>query len=103
MKISNPLLETVQEKSPGSENRVLRLGLPKGSLQDSTFDLLARAGYSFSVRERSYFPSTDDEELTAMLVRAQEMARYVQDGVFDAGITGKDWIQETGADVYPVA
>lgn len=86
----------------GSDANVLRLGLPKGSLQEATFDLLSRAGYHFSVSERSYFPSTDDEELTAMLVRAQEMARYVQDGVFDAGITGKDWIIETDADVVPV-
>ncbi len=83
--------------------RVLRLGLPKGSLQQSTFELLDRAGYSFSVSERSYFPSTDDEEVTAMLVRAQEIARYVMDGVFDAGITGKDWVLETAADVEPVA
>jgi ATP phosphoribosyltransferase len=82
---------------------VLRIGLPKGSLQSSTFELLHRAGYNFSVSERSYFPSTDDEDLTAMLVRAQEMARYVMDGVFDAGITGKDWILETGADVHAVA
>lgn len=81
---------------------VLRLGLPKGSLQESTFELLHRAGYNFSVSERSYFPSTDDEELTAMLVRAQEMARYVQDGVFDAGITGKDWVLETSSDVVAV-
>ena len=81
----------------------LRLGLPKGSLQDSTFDLLRKAGYGFSVRERSYFPSTDDDELRAMLVRAQEMARYVEDGVFDAGITGLDWIAETSADVHVVA
>src|SRR5690606_30744219 len=83
--------------------RVLRLGLPKGSLQQSTFELLDRAGYSFSVSERSYFPSTDDEEVTAMLVRAQYITRYVMDGVFDAGITGKDWVLETAADVEPVA
>ena len=76
----------------------LRLGLPKGSLQDSTFELLHRAGYDFSVSSRSYFPSIDDEALEAMLVRAQEMARYVEDGTFDAGITGKDWIMETGSD-----
>ena len=82
---------------------VLRLGLPKGSLQESTFDLLDKAGYAFSVRSRSYFPSIDDDELTAMLVRAQEMGKYVQDGVFDAGITGLDWIAETGADVHVVA
>ena len=81
---------------------VLRLGLPKGSLQEATFELMHRAGYNFSVSERSYFPSTDDDELTAMLVRAQEMARYVQDGVFDAGITGKDWVIETDSDVVAV-
>ena len=86
-----------------TETRELRLGLPKGSLQESTFDLLDKAGYSFSVRSRSYFPSIDDDELSAMLVRAQEMARYVQDGVFDAGITGLDWIAETKADVHVVA
>ena len=86
----------------GTELHVLRLGLPKGSLQESTFELMHRAGYNFSISERSYFPSTDDEELTAMLVRAQEMARYVQDGVFDAGITGKDWVLETGSDVVEV-
>ena len=98
--------DTVAEATADTETNsnipVLRLGLPKGSLQESTFDLLDRAGYTFSVRERSYFPSVDDDELTAMLVRAQEMARYVQDGVFDAGITGKDWIMETGAEVVPV-
>lgn len=85
------------------EAKLLRLGLPKGSLQESTFDLLDKAGYSFSVRERSYFPSIDDDELSAMLVRAQEMAKYVQDGVFDAGITGLDWVAETSADVHVVA
>ena len=85
-----------------TEQRVLRLGLPKGSLQEATFELMHRAGYNFSVSERSYFPSTDDEELTAMLVRAQEMARYVQDGVFDAGITGKDWVIETDSDIVAV-
>jgi ATP phosphoribosyltransferase len=85
-----------------TEQRILRLGLPKGSLQEATFELMHRAGYNFSVSERSYFPSTDDDELTAMLVRAQEMARYVQDGVFDAGITGKDWVIETDSDVVAV-
>lgn len=80
----------------------LRLGLPKGSLQEATFALFERAGYKFRVSSRSYFPTTDDEELEAMLVRAQEIARYVQDGVFDAGLTGKDWILETGADVHEV-
>ena len=80
----------------------LKLGLPKGSLQDATFALFERAGFKFSISSRSYFPSTDDEEIEAMLVRAQEIARYVQDGVFDAGLTGKDWIVETDSDVQEV-
>ncbi len=95
-------MATATDKS-SSPSSVLRLGLPKGSLQDATLELLQRAGYSFSTRERSYFPSADDEEVRAMLVRAQEMARYVMDGVFDAGITGKDWVLETEADVRPVS
>jgi ATP phosphoribosyltransferase len=85
-----------------SPDNVLRFGLPKGSLQESTFDLLRRAGFDFRVSSRSYFPSVDDPELTAMLVRAQEMGRYVTDGTFDCGITGKDWLLETGADVVEV-
>jgi ATP phosphoribosyltransferase len=80
----------------------LKLGLPKGSLQDATFTLFRRAGYDFTVSSRSYFPFTDDEEIQAMLVRAQEVARYVEEGVFDAGLTGKDWIVENGADVVEV-
>jgi ATP phosphoribosyltransferase len=94
--MSDPLAET----PPGN---LLRLGLPKGSLQQATLDLLEKAGHRFTVSDRSYFPSTDDEELKAMLVRAQEIARYVEDGVFDAGITGLDWIAETEADVHVVA
>ncbi|MCS7083123.1 MAG: ATP phosphoribosyltransferase [Bacteroidetes bacterium] len=81
----------------------LRLGLPKGSLQQATLTLLAKAGFGFYVQERSYFPVSEDEEITAMLVRAQEMARYVSLGLFDAGFTGKDWVLETGADVVVVA
>ena len=81
----------------------IKLGLPKGSLQDATLELFRKAGYDFSVSERSYFPSIDDPELEAMLIRAQEMARYVQDGVFDAGLTGHDWVIENGADVVEVA
>jgi ATP phosphoribosyltransferase len=81
---------------------ILKLGLPKGSLQDATFALFQKAGFNFSVSARSYFPSTDDEEIEAMLVRAQEIARYVDDGVFDAGLTGKDWVIENGADVHEV-
>src|SRR6478672_6161387 len=72
----------------------LRLGIPKGSLQDATVQLFARAGFNLYVNARSYFPGTDDPELECMLIRAQEMARYVADGVLDAGLTGKDWIAE---------
>ncbi len=82
---------------------LLRIGLPKGSLQESTLNLLAKAGFNFSIRERSYFPASDDEELEAILIRAQEMAGYVHDGVLDIGITGKDWIVENGVDVVEVA
>nr|Q3AU36.1 RecName: Full=ATP phosphoribosyltransferase; Short=ATP-PRT; Short=ATP-PRTase [Chlorobium chlorochromatii CaD3] len=86
-----------------NENKVLKLGLPKGSLQDSTIDLFAQAGFHFSVQSRSYFPSIDDDELEAILIRAQEMAHYVELGAFDVGLTGKDWIIETDADVVEVA
>src|SRR6478735_4930379 len=72
----------------------LRLGIPKGSLQDATIQLFQRAGYIVRVDSRSYFPSIDDPEIECMLIRAQEMARYVADGVLDAGLTGQDWIAE---------
>ncbi len=85
------------------EKKVLKMGLPKGSLQEATLKYLAKAGFNFSVNTRSYFPSTDDEELEAILIRAQEIAKYVEDGVFDMGFTGKDWILETGSDVVEVA
>ncbi len=81
----------------------LKLGLPKGSLQESTLGLFKKAGIKISVGERSYFPSCDDEELEIMMVRGQEVAKYVQDGVFDAGLTGYDWIKETKADVEQIA
>ncbi|PYU22825.1 MAG: ATP phosphoribosyltransferase [Acidobacteria bacterium] len=83
--------------------RPLKLGLPKGSLQDATLQLLARAGWRVTVSSRSYFPSIDDSEITCMLVRAQEMARYVETGALDAGITGRDWVLETGAEVKEIA
>ncbi len=83
--------------------RILKLGLPKGSLQDSTIDLFAKAGFHFSVKSRSYFPSIEDDELEAILIRAQEMAHYVELGAFDVGLTGKDWIIETDADVVEVS
>jgi ATP phosphoribosyltransferase len=72
----------------------LKLGLPKGSLQEATIQLFARAGFNIYVGSRSYFPAVDDPEIECMLIRAQEMARYVSDGVLDAGLTGQDWIQE---------
>jgi ATP phosphoribosyltransferase len=72
----------------------LKLGIPKGSLQDATVQLFARAGFNIYVSSRSYFPSVDDPEIECMLIRAQEMARYVSDGVLDAGLTGQDWIAE---------
>jgi ATP phosphoribosyltransferase len=72
----------------------LKLGIPKGSLQDATIHLFARAGFNVYVSSRSYFPSIDDPEIECMLIRAQEMARYVSDGVLDAGLTGQDWIAE---------
>ncbi|MBI5573086.1 MAG: ATP phosphoribosyltransferase [Elusimicrobia bacterium] len=80
----------------------LKLGLPKGSLQESTFELFKKAGIKIYTSDRSYFPSSDDEELEIMLVRSQEMAKYVEDGVFDCGITGYDWISESGADVKEI-
>ena len=72
----------------------LRFGIPKGSLQEATIQLFARAGYTVQLRARSYFPAIDDPEIECMLIRAQEMARYVADGVLDAGLTGQDWIAE---------
>jgi len=81
----------------------LKLGIPKGSLENATIDLFRRAGFNIAVSTRSYFPAIDDPEIECMLIRAQEMARYVEDGVLDAGLTGLDWIMETGADIHKVA
>ena len=81
----------------------LKLGIPKGSLQDSTVELFAKAGWRISVSSRSYYPGIDDTEIECMMVRAQEMARYVENGALDAGLTGKDWVQETGADVEEIS
>lgn len=85
------------------EARKLRLAIPNGSLQEGTVDLFSRAGYNMRVAERSYFPTIDDPEIECMLVRPQEQPRYVQDGIIDCGITGHDWIQETGANVVEIA
>ena len=83
-------------------NRVLKLGIPAGSLQQAAAELFRRAGYNIEFSSRSYFPRVDDEEIECMLIRAQEMARYVADGILDAGITGHDWVLETQADVHEV-
>ena len=81
---------------------ILKLGIPKGSLENATVDLFRRAGYNMSTASRSYFPVIDDPEMECLLIRAQEMARYVENGILDAGITGLDWVQENGATVHPV-
>src|SRR6201747_2411627 len=82
---------------------VLKLGIPAGSLQEATADLFRRAGYKITFSSRSYFPTIDDDQIECLLIRAQEMARYVQDGVLDAGLTGYDWIVENDSDVHEVA
>jgi ATP phosphoribosyltransferase len=84
-------------------SNVLKLGIPAGSLQEATGELFRRAGYKITFSSRSYYPTIDDDQIECLLIRAQEMARYVQDGVLDAGLTGYDWIMETGADVCEVA
>jgi len=82
---------------------ILKLGIPKGSLQEATIKLFAKAGYAISVSSRSYAPRIDDAEIECLMFRAQEMARYVERGVMDVGLTGKDWIVESGAEVVEVA
>ena len=84
-------------------SNVLKLGIPKGSLEEATVNLFAKAGYNIKIKSRSYFPSIDDNEIECMLIRAQEIARYVENGVLDAGLTGKDWVQENRADVVEIA
>ncbi len=81
----------------------LKLGLPKGSLEAATIDLFRRAGFNITTSTRSYFPSIDDSEIECMLIRAQEMARYVEDGILDAGLTGRDWVEESEAQVEAIA
>ena len=85
-------------------NKILKLGIPKGSLQERTFAMFKKAGFNISLSDsRSYFPQIDDPEMECILIRAQEIARYVQDGVLDCGLTGKDWVMENKADVVEVA
>lgn len=81
----------------------LKLGIPKGSLESATIDLFRRAGFNITTSNRSYFPAIDDPEIECMLIRAQEVARYVEDGVLDAGLTGRDWVKENEAHVETVA
>jgi ATP phosphoribosyltransferase len=81
----------------------LRLGIPKGSLENATVDLFRRAGFNITTSSRSYFPAIDDPEIECMLIRAQEMARYVDDGILDAGLTGRDWVEESEAQVDTIA
>ncbi len=81
----------------------LKLGIPKGSLETATIDLFRRAGFTITTSSRSYFPAVDDPEVECMLIRAQEMARYVEDGVLDAGLTGRDWVEENEANVETIA
>src|SRR6202012_4852270 len=81
----------------------LKLGIPKGSLENATVDLFRRAGFNITTSSRSYFPAIDDPEMECMLIRAQELARYVEDGILAAGLTGLDWVAEVGADIHAVA
>jgi ATP phosphoribosyltransferase len=81
----------------------LKLGIPKGSLENATVDLFRKAGFHITTSSRSYFPAVDDPEIDCMLIRAQEMARYVEDGILDAGLTGLDWVEENEASVETVA
>ena len=85
-----------------TDKPILRLGLPKGSLQEATIEKMAKAGWNISVSSRSYVPYVDDAELEIRLIRAQEISRYVEHGYLDCGITGYDWIQENGSKVHEV-
>jgi len=95
----------MSERRTSNDERgtLIKLGIPKGSLENATIDLFRRAGFNITTSARSYFPSIDDPEIECMLIRAQEMARYVEDGVLDAGLTGRDWVQESEAQVQTVA
>ena len=81
---------------------VLKLGLPKGSLEESTVDMFLRAGYKIDIQSRSYYPSIDDSEIQCVLLRAQEMSRYVAEGLLDCGLTGYDWVVENGLEVVEI-
>ena len=81
----------------------LMLGIPKGSLESSTAAMFAKAGYKIEISSRSYYPTIDDPEIECMLIRAQEMSKYIEEGILDCGLTGFDWIQENGSDVVEAA
>src|SRR4051812_48500978 len=93
----------MNHSSNNATEKRLRLGLPKGSLQDATFELLRKAGYTFRADSRSYQPSSDDPEIEGLLLRPQEIPRYVEQGILDAGFTGYDWIVDNGSSVVEVA
>jgi ATP phosphoribosyltransferase len=93
----------VSASSSNATRTVLRLGIPKGSLQEQTIELFRRAGWRITVSSRSYFPAVDDPDISCLLIRAQEMARYVEKGVLDAGLTGLDWVLENESDVEIVS
>jgi len=99
---TNSAATSVPKKISEASAKKLRLGLPKGSLQDATIEKMAKAGFNVQVSSRSYIPYVDDEELEIRLIRAQEISRYVEHGYLDCGITGHDWVQENGSDVHEV-
>ena len=94
---------TIPTRSTNTSAMKLKLGIPKGSLENATIDIFRRAGFQITTSSRSYFPSIDDPDIECMLIRAQEMARYVEDGILDAGLTGRDWVEENDSQVVAVA
>ena len=102
MKAKSSAKGAVSKKVSDASAKKLRLGLPKGSLQDATLEKMAKAGFNVQVSSRSYIPYVDDEELEIRLIRAQEISRYVEHGYLDCGITGYDWVQENNSDVHEV-
>ncbi len=101
-KTNKPARKNTRKSTAVPKDKTLTLGLPKGSLQEATFKLFRKAGFNFSVPSRSYYVNSDDPEIRGMLIRAQEIARYVDEGILDVGLTGLDWIIENNAKVHPV-
>src|SRR5258708_29385651 len=100
--LEKPAHAKTQRKNEVMADKILKLGIPAGSLQEATGELFRKAGYNIKFSSRSYYPEIDDDEIECLLIRAQEMARYVEQGVLDAGITGYDWVLENNADVHEV-